>query len=73
MGGYNELTAIEAYRVLDKLCQLFLQGDGQTVFRLVQKVKRVFLDGACEINVRAFSVGFASRFLGQATGGKLGF
>ena len=65
VSGYNKLTAVKTRRILDKPCKLQLISGRKTVFRLVEKIERIFLYLIRKIVKSAFSVGFFGYVLRQ--------
>ena len=63
----DELTAVKPRRILEKPRKLKLIFGRKAVFRLVEKIERIFLYLDCKIAECAFPVGFFGHILRQAT------
>ena len=57
MGGQNKLTAVKPYGIRQKLRELFLIFNRQTVFRFIKKKERILRDLLRKKLQRTFSVG----------------
>jgi hypothetical protein len=66
VGGDDELTVVEAGRILYEAGQLHLEFRGHAVFRLVQQIDLITLDFVGEVHQGALAVGLLRQVVYQA-------